>query len=146
MISLEVGIEARSAFLSGGVVLLSSLGMILFRQKLFTLPASELWFIAMIHAARTVVALLLGALLWHIVLPQISLEIWLELSALRMLVSRLPFVPNNDILFAGLAALLLGHEPKIGALMAMMAAMTLAAHLVVGASFATLDVLSGKLR
>jgi hypothetical protein len=142
----KVGIEARSAFLSVGMVLLSSLAMVLFRQKLFTLPRGDLRFVATIHAVRSLVALFLSALLWHLVLPQIAVDMWLVLSALRMLVSRLPFVPNTDILFAGVAVLLLGHEPQVGALMAMIAAVTLATHVIVGASLAIADLLAGSPR
>jgi hypothetical protein len=138
----EIGIEMRSAFLSLGVVLLTSFAMFLFREKLFSLPRSQLWFTAGIHAARTVAALVLSAALWHLVLPQIAIGIWLVMSALRMLVSRLPFVPNKDVLFAGFAVFLLGHEPQVGVLMTMMAALTLATHVVVGAGFAIADLIT----
>jgi hypothetical protein len=135
-----IGIEMRSAFLSLGVVLLTSFAMFLFRQKLFTLPRTELWFIAMVHAIRTSASLVLGAVLWHLALPQIAIGMWLVMSALRMLVSRLPFVPNKDLVFAGLAVFLVGFEPQVGALMTMMAALTLAAHVVVGAGFAIAEL------
>jgi hypothetical protein len=62
------------------------------------------------------------------------------MSAFRMLVSRLPFVPNNEILFAGLVVFLLGHEPQVGELMTMIAALRLGTHLVVGAGLAIADL------
>jgi hypothetical protein len=135
-----IGIETHNAFLSLGVVLLTSFAMFLFREKLFTLSRSELWFTAVIHAVRTVAALILSAALWHLVLPQIAIGIWLVMSALRMLISRLPFVPNKDVLFAGFAVFLLGHEPQVGALMTMMATLTLTMHVLVGAGFAIADL------
>jgi hypothetical protein len=136
----SAGMEMRSAFLSLSFVLVTSFAMVLFRRKLFTLPRDELWFISIVHAVRTAASVVLGALLWHLVLPQIGLGLWLILSALRMLVTRLPFLPNKDLVFAGLAVVLLGHEPQVGALMTMVAAVTLAAHVVVGACFALADL------
>jgi hypothetical protein len=138
--SVEIGIETPSAALSLGAALLSSCAIFVFRQKLYTLPSGQLRFIAMIHAARTVVSLVLIAVLWHLVLPQIALRLWLVMSAFRMLVSRLPFVPNNEIVFAGFVVFLLGHEPQVGELMTMIATLRLGAHLVVGAGLAIADL------
>jgi hypothetical protein len=140
----EIGVETRGAFLSLGVVLLTSFAMFLFREKLFSLPRSQLYFTSMVHAVRTLAALVLSAVLWHLVLPQIAIATWLIMSALRMLVSRLPFVPNKDVLFAGVAVFLLGHEPQVGALMTMMAVLTLATHVVVGAAFAVADLVPSE--
>jgi hypothetical protein len=41
-------------------------------------------------------------------------------------------MPNKDIVFAGLAVFMIGHDAEIGALMTMMATLTLAAHLGLG--------------
>ena len=72
--------------------------------------------------------------------------VWLALATLRMLISRLPFLPNKDVIFAGLAVLLLGHDAEISSLMAMIAALLLVTHLVVGAIFATIDLATERLR
>ena len=142
----DVGIEMHGAFLSLGLVLLTSFAMFLFRRKLFTLPRADLRFIAAVHTLRTVAALVLGALLWHLVLPHIAVGLWLVMAALRMLVSRLPLVPNKDLVFAALAVFLLGNEPQVGALMAMMAALTLAAHVIVAVGFTVAHVIPGAKR
>ncbi len=139
-----IGIELKTAFLSLGVVLVTSLLIWLFRQRLFTLPKIDLWFISIVHVVRIVVLLGLSALMWHLVLPQVALGMWLVLATLRMLVSRLPFVPNKDVVFAGLAVFLLGHEGLIISLMAMMAAILLVTHLCVGAAFAVADLVDSR--
>jgi hypothetical protein len=54
------------------------------------------------------------------------------LSALRLLISRLPFVPNKDVVFAGVAVFLIGHDAEIGTLMTMMATLILATHMTLG--------------
>lgn len=135
------GLEMKTAFLSLGVVLITSFAILLLRQKLFTLPRRELFFITAVHSGRIVAVVGLAALMWHIVLPEVSLGLWLVLATLRMLVSRLPLVPNKDVVFAGLAVFLMGHEVQIASLMTMMAALLLIVHLCVGAAFAVGDLL-----
>ena len=136
------GVEMRTTVLSLGIVLVTSFLILLFRRKLFTLPRRELWFIAGVHGARIAAMLGLAALMWHMVLPEVSIALWLVLATLRMLVSRLPLIPNKDVVFAGLAAFLMVNEVQIASLMAMMAAMLLVVHLCVGAICAAADLVS----
>ena len=140
LVSGAAGIEMRSTFMGLGVVLVTSFAIMLLRQRLFSLPRKDLHFIASVHTVRTLGKLALGAVLWHMVLPQVALSLWLLLSTLRMLVSRLPLVPNKDVVFAGLAVFLLGHEVEIADLMAMMAGLVLFSNLVAGAAFSTADL------
>jgi hypothetical protein len=129
----QIGMEMRSTFLSLGVILVTSFVILLFRQRLFTLPKRELWFISIVHVLRILVVLACSALMWHLVLPDVSVDLWIVLATLRMLLSRLPLLPNKDVVFAGLAVFLLGHEVQVASLMTLMAAMLLVAHLAVGA-------------
>lgn len=131
----ELALGMQSTFLSLGVVLVSSFLILLFRNKLFSLPRADLRFITLVHLARIAAQVGLGALLWHLVLPAVSIELWLVLSTLRMLISRLPLVPNKDVVFAGLAAFLLAGHFEIASLLAMTGGFVLFAHLCVGASF-----------
>lgn len=127
-----LGVPVRSVFLSLGVVLLISCAILLFRKKLFSLSRRELWFITFVHSLRIIAFIAFSALLWHLVLPQVSVGLWMVLATLRMLVSRLPLLPNKDIVFAGIAVFLLGHDLEIAALMTMMAVVTLAGHILAG--------------
>lgn len=139
-----LGVEARTTFLSLGVVLLTSFLIFLFRQRLFTLPRTTLWFITAMHFLRIGAIVGLAALMWHLVLPDVEYTLWLVLATLRMLVSRLPLIPNKDVVFAGLAVFLLGHEHEIGDLMAMMAGLLLVTHLTVGVVFGTAEIISAR--
>lgn len=127
-----LGVPMRSVFLSLSVVLAISCAILLLRKKLFSLSRKELWFITVIHSLRIVTFISLSALLWHLVLPEVSVGLWMVLATLRMLVSRLPLLPNKDLVFAGMAVFLLGHDLEIAALMTMVAAITLGAHIVAG--------------
>ena len=129
----QLGLQGTTAFASLGAVLLTSLVILLFRRQLFSLPRAELRFIAAIHLARIAAILIASAVMWHAVLPAVSITLWLLLATLRMLLSRLPLLPNKDVVFAGLTVLLLGKGADVAALMAMMAGLLLITHVLVGA-------------
>ena len=125
------------------VVVALSLLPYLFRRQIFSLSRAELWSVFGIHMARIVATTTLNAVLWALVLPQVQIGWWLVLSAIRLLVSRLPFVPNKDVVFAGIAVLALGQDVEIAALMAMMAALFLSTHLIVALFFGLTDLVKG---
>ena len=113
-------------------MLVTSLAAFAIRRRLFGLERRELWFVVGIHLARIVTITGLTAVLWHLALPGVALSWWLLLAAMRLLVSRLPLIPNKDIVFAGIAVLLVGHDHDIGALLAMIASLILSTHVLLG--------------
>jgi len=139
--STPLGLENGSVVLSLGIVLATSIALMAFRHRIFTLDRGELRFIAMAHLARIAITTALSALLWHMALPGVPLIWWLFLATLRLLISRLPLVPNKDIVFAGVAVLALGRETDIAALMTMMASAILLVHLTLGAVMVLNDLL-----
>jgi hypothetical protein len=120
-----------------------SLVPFLWRRQIFSLTRGELWLVFGIHLARIIATTLLSAVLWALVLPDVAIGWWVVLSAIRLLVSRLPFVPNKDVVFAGIALLALGQDVEIAALMAMMAALILTTHLVLALVFGLHDLVKG---
>lgn len=131
----QLGVQGQTAFAALGIVLFTSLAILLFRQKLFTLPRRDLLFISAVHLVRIAAVLILSAVMWHAVLPAVAFSLWLVLATLRQLISRLPLMPNKDVVFAGITVLLLGGSAHVAALMAMMAVLLLATHLLVGTIF-----------
>lgn len=129
---LSLGLSGSTFAISIGLVLASSLVLMLVRKQLFALPARDLWFIAIVHTVRLALKTVLAALMWHLVLPGQPLALWVLLSALRLLLSRLPLLPNKDLVFAGLAVVIMGHDVQVATLMTMMASVTLIAHVGIG--------------
>jgi len=125
------------------VMIGTSLAVMLLRRSIFSLERKELKMVFTVHLFRILTTALLSAALWHLVLPDVPLGWWLVLVTIRLLISRLPFVPNKDVVFAGVAVLALGDQVAISALMTLMAGMILAAHVLVGLSLALADLLSG---
>jgi hypothetical protein len=141
---LDAGTGGRTLYLSMAVLVASSLAVFLFRRRLFGLPGSELRFIASVHLARVLAVILLAGLMWHLALPGIWLGWWVLLAALRQLLSRLPFLPNKDLAFAGLAALIAGGQSDVVALLTMIAGLQLIAHVVAGTVAIAADFTSAK--
>jgi hypothetical protein len=129
----QLGLDTHLVAWSLGVILVVSLAMTFLRRKVFSLPLADLSFIMQAHLARIALGIAFLAMMWHLALPAVELQWWLYLATLRMLVSRLPLVPNKDLVFAGVAVFTLGREGDIGSLMALVAGLVLVAHLLVGA-------------
>lgn len=142
--SLKLGLDTNTFIASVGLVLLTSSAVLFLRKKIFSLPRAELRQVTLLHMARIVVSNGLNALCWHLALPDVGLEWWLLLSAMRLLISRLPFIPNKDVVFAGLAVFLIGHDAEIGTLMTMMATLILATHMVLGVTLVTAEAIGWK--
>lgn len=123
----------------------TSLAVLLWRRSIFSLERAELKLVLAVHVLRILATTGLSAALWHYVLPDIAFGWWLILATIRLLISRLPFVPNKDVVFAGVAVLALGEVVSLAALMAMMAALILTAHVLAGLSFAVADLLKSRI-
>ena len=125
------------------IIVAISLGAVIFGRHIFSLPRGELWIVFGLHMGRIIVSTVVKAFTWHLVLPDVAIGWWLVLSAVRQLVSRLPFVPNQDIVFVGIAILALGEDVAITGLMAMMAALILAMHLILALIIGLHDLVKG---
>lgn len=139
--STPLGLENGAVMLSLLLVLVTSFAITVFRRRIFALDRSDLVFITLAHLARIGVMTALSALLWHMALPDVALDWWLFLATLRLLISRLPLLPNKDIVFASVAVIALGHETDIAALMTMMASAILLVHLALGTGLVLNDLL-----
>jgi hypothetical protein len=138
--STSIGLENRTGLLSLSVVLATSILAMAFRRRIFSLGAEVLGFITVMHLLRIIVTTILSAVLWNMVLPGVPVTWWLLLATLRLLISRLPFIPNKDVVFAGVAVFTLGHETDIAALMTMMASAILLVHLLLGLGLVLYDL------
>lgn len=96
---------------------------VIFRRKLISAAPAVMRRIIAINGARIALALLLQAMLYASVHPQAPLTAWMIFIALQLVVSRLPFLPNKDIVFLTAALTLV---PEVGAPEAAIAGMLLA--------------------
>ena len=137
---LEFGAMNAHVLWSGVFLVASSMVVMLFRHRLFAVSRGQFWRIAAIHTARSIAVTLMFGLLWAMVMPGVSLGWWLLLSAARQFVTRLPFLPNKDLVFAGLAAGMLHDVPNIAGTVAVVAGVLFAGQVVIGAALAVTDL------
>ncbi len=124
---------ARGPAMLGAMAFLLAVTLfLLIKPKLFSLPPRTRAFIAAMHTLRLVTGVMMMMALWSVALPGHGLALWLTLAAWRNFIARLPFLPQKDLLFVNLAILALGHSGRdVAAILALVSAMTLVAHLAV---------------
>lgn len=137
--------QFKSGLTAAGVIVAMSLPFLLFSRRVFSLDRRELWWVFAMHCLRLVGGSLFVAFAWHFAMPAVSLGMWILLAAARMLVSRLPLVPNKELLFANFAILLIGQGAALSDLLAFMAALTLLVHVVLIVGFALLGLVKKEL-
>lgn len=117
----------------GLLVVVASFGVLLFARQVFSLTRRELAFVSAAHAVRLAAATALTLLLWSLALPEVSLAVWWVLMTGRLVLARVPFLANKDLLFANLLLALFGPGSPTALLLATLAIVTLIAHIAVAA-------------
>jgi len=126
-------VHAKTVLLSAAAMLGVSMLVLLFRSRVFSLQNAQLRGIFAIHILRLVVTTILSGVMWHAALPDVSLAWLILLATLQLLVTRLPFVTNKELVFASLAIFLIGNDGTVATLIAVIASCILATHLLLGA-------------
>lgn len=127
--------QLRMLAWSGGVALGISAILLLFSSRVFSLPGCTLRWIFAVHCARLVLGSLAFGIASYFAMPNVSISWWLFLAAGRLVVARLPLLPNKDLLFANFAIMFIGHGEALSDLVAFVATLTLGAHVVLMAVF-----------
>lgn len=68
-----------------------------FRSYLFSMPLGTSWKVFGIHSVRMLMLYAAEILQWHLVLPEIGLEIWFTFLSIRIAISRIPFIPSHEL-------------------------------------------------
>jgi hypothetical protein len=134
------GFNNRELYSSIAVMLLIGLAVTFFRNRLLSLPRNDLIFVLAVHIVRLIVNTVLTAVLWSLILPAVPLSSWLMLSTGRLLVTRLPVIPNQEIAFAGALALFGGPVNQTYQMIAAIALFITAIHIVVYIAMLLLDL------
>lgn len=130
----------RTMVASATLTIAISVLILAFSRRIFSLPRNDLWAIFFIHCARIAASSILLAFAWHFAMPAVPIGMWLFLSAGRLLVSRLPLVPNKDLLFANFAILVIGQDRALSEMIAFTAALTLLVHASLIGAFSATDL------
>ncbi|KTT68748.1 hypothetical protein [Sphingomonas endophytica] len=98
-------LDPGPALLIAGLMGIIFLAPLLFRvrSQLIAMPLRQTLQVMGIHSARIVATVVLQATQWAVVLPQEPWGVWLVFLTAQMVISRLPVIPNRDLLFLSAA-------------------------------------------
>ncbi|WP_157084775.1 hypothetical protein [Sphingomonas pituitosa] len=139
---LAKGTLFTTLLISTGTIVLSSLAIFFLRRVVFALPPRLIAETLGIHTVRILLSLVLTALLWKLLLPVVPAAALFLVGTLRMMLSRLPFVPAREALLAPLIVALLGDSAGLAGAVLFVATLMLAAHVVVGGVAALADMVT----
>lgn len=89
-------------YVIGSVLLIILLGVLYrFRSYLFSMSLSISYKVFLIHSIRMVILYAAQILQWHTVLPDLSLEIWFTFLSVNIVISRIPFLPSQELIATG---------------------------------------------
>jgi hypothetical protein len=122
---------------AAGTLLFAALapGAFLFRRHFMVLSAGTALFVLFVHTVRFLGGQALLLAQWRVELPEIGWTALATLLAAQMLVSRIPFLPNRDLLFISIGISLAGPlampQAALASLLLMTSALQQVLHLVV---------------
>lgn len=101
---LKTGLDALpGSILLFSLAFLSAFGLaaavIVFRRQIIHLPDGMMPKLIVIHGARMALIIVLHAAMYMAALPGAPLMAWVMFIALQLVLSRIPFVPNQDLVF-----------------------------------------------
>ena len=102
--------QPETAYVVGGVVVLILLTALAVRLRrfLFSMAFKTANYIFTVHLVRLVIGQATQIAMWAVAMPEVPLRIWFTYAALSIIVTRIPFVPNRDLIFMGFAVSLSG--------------------------------------
>lgn len=127
--------QVKWALFSIAVTAGITVSVLAFGPRFFSLSPAAVLRISLLHLLRLGAVLTLYAAAWTAALPSVPLLDWLPILAAKMLLTRLPFLPNRELMIAwlgiSLAPIIAADTAESTAMFVTVAAMMLALHAVV---------------
>ncbi len=106
-----------------------------FQGRFLSTTPREALLILIAHTMRLGLSMVLQAWSWAVVFPHTDFSVWLAFTTAQLVLSRIPFVPNRDLLFLGLS-LNMAHavqapQAQVAGMFVMAAALTQCANFFV---------------
>lgn len=96
-------------FIGGGLFLVLIIFIFVkFRHYVISMPIKTAYQIFGIQIVRLLLVQTVNLLMYIIVLPDIPLYIWFTYLAIEIILSRIPFLPNRDLIFASISISIAG--------------------------------------
>ncbi len=97
-----VKLSEQSLYLIIGVVVVVLSALFFFRHKVLSIKSDKIWKVLMLHEIRILASYMIEMFQWSIIMPEVPFTVWFTFLAVKIITSRLPFIPNQDIIFASL--------------------------------------------
>jgi len=75
----------------------------MFRQKIYTFSKADSVYIFGVHALRTFALAVLQVVQWYIIIPTAGFYLLFNFVAVQMVIGKIPFIPNKDLIFISLS-------------------------------------------
>jgi hypothetical protein len=140
--SLDLGVAGTAVAASIGVVVLVSILIVVFGNRLFSLSKGDLWWVAGVHLLRVLTTTGLIAVAWSLYSPEIALGTWALLATAKLMASRLPLFVNTEVIFANIVIWFLGRNSEIEQVVGVVTILILSIHLAAAAALAIGDLVT----
>ena len=102
--------DAQAAAILGAVAFTTIILVVVVRLRkyLFSMPRKPAGIIFALHVGRQFLRQVLEIAMWHVAMPDVPLEVWFTYAAVSIIVTRIPLVPNHDLVTMGMAVGLSG--------------------------------------
>ena len=108
--------------------------VIRFRRHILALPPVIVRKVLTIHISRLLLVLALQILQWSVVLPEVPVTTWVLLITAQMVLTRIPFLPNSELIFLGVCLSMTGFvnapEARVAGMFVAAGALTQCLHLL----------------
>ena len=103
-------IETDNVYLIATLILImvSGILMIRFRRFVIAMPVKTAFSVFSIHTVRLIIMHAINVWMYYIVLPDTPLYVWFTLLSIEIVLSRIPVLPNRDLIFTGIGISMAG--------------------------------------
>jgi len=131
----KVAPQIELYFAIAGLLAIVLLAAVLrFRHSILGLSGGGIALVSTVHSVRLLFILVLQTIMWSNALPDVPLQTWLVILTLELVLTRIPFLPNQDLVFLALVMSVAGFiETEPGAVAGtfiMISALTQVGHLL----------------
>lgn len=95
----------NQAYFWGGAIFLVVLVILFikFRQQVISMPMNTAFSIFGIQTFRLILGQAVNVLMYYVVMPDTPFYIWFTLLSVEIVLTRIPFIPNRDLIYVGMS-------------------------------------------
>lgn len=89
-------------YISIGIIVIIVIAVLYhYRHLFFSMDKKTAFSVFSIHTVRFLIVNVLQVVMWYVVLPDIPIRVWFTYLSMTLILSRIPFLPNKELVFIG---------------------------------------------